>query len=163
MTTSDFQALAPTLPRQPGVYRFLDETDTVLYVGKAKNLKNRLSSYFGSKKHMAGKTRVMVSNAARIEFTIVETEQDALLLENTLIKQWQPRYNVMLRDDKSYSYICIKNERFPRVFITRRVIRDGSTYLGPYTSKGRIKVILEFIRTLFPLRTCKLNLSPQHI
>ena len=163
MTTSDFQALAPNLPRQPGVYRFLDETDTVLYVGKAKNLKNRLSSYFGSKKHMAGKTRVMVSNAARIEFTIVETEQDALLLENTLIKQWQPRYNVMLRDDKSYSYICIKNERFPRVFITRRVIRDGSTYLGPYTSKGRIKVILEFIRTLFPLRTCKLNLSPQHI
>ena len=163
MTTSEFQDLAPSLPRQPGVYRFIDERNTVLYVGKAKNLKNRLSSYFGSRKHMAGKTRVMVRNATRIEFTIVETEQDALLLENTLIKQWQPRYNVMLRDDKSYSYICIKNERFPRVFITRRVIRDGSTYLGPYTSKSRIKVILEFIRTLFPLRTCKLNLAPEPI
>lgn len=163
MTTGEFQTLAPTLPRLPGVYRFIDASNTILYVGKAKNLKNRLSSYFGSRKHMAGKTRVMVRNAARIEFTIVETEQDALLLENTLIKQWQPRYNVMLRDDKSYSYICIKNERFPRVFITRRVIRDGSTYLGPYTSKGRIKVILEFIRTLFPLRTCKLNLSPEPI
>ena len=163
MTVEDYKKIADLLPRQPGVYRFKDEEDTVLYVGKAKNLKNRLSSYFVSSKQQAHKTRVMVKNAKNIEYTIVETEQDALLLENTLIKQLRPRYNVMLKDDKSYSYICIKNEAFPRVYLTRRVIRDGSTYFGPYTSKFRIKIILNLIKSLFPLRNCALSLTPDNI
>ncbi|MBV6656099.1 MAG: excinuclease ABC subunit UvrC [Mameliella sp.] len=163
MTTKEFKAISDTIPRQPGVYRFIDEADTILYVGKAKNLRNRVSSYFGERKDRAHRTRVMVKNAHHLEFTVVETEADALLLENTLIKKHQPRYNVMLRDDKSYSYICIKKERFPRVFITRRVVRDGSTYFGPYTSRGRIKVILELIKRLFPLRTCTYNLSADNI
>ena len=163
MKTADFQKIADTVPRQPGVYKFMDEAGEILYVGKAKNLRNRVASYFGRRKDRAYKTRVMVKNADHLEFTIVETEADALLLENTLIKKYQPRYNVMLRDDKSYSYICIKNERFPRVFITRRVIRDGSTYFGPYTSKARLKIILDLIKQLFPLRTCKYNLSEQNI
>ncbi|MEO1514497.1 MAG: excinuclease ABC subunit UvrC [Bacteroidota bacterium] len=163
MTTEDYKAIASTLPKQPGVYRFIDADDTIIYVGKAKNLKNRLSSYFGSKKHMAHKTRVMVKNADHIKFTIVETETDALLLENTLIKKNQPRYNVMLKDGKSYSYICIKKERFPRVFLTRRIIKDGSTYFGPYTSRSRLKIILDLIKRLFPLRTCSFNLSEDNI
>ncbi len=163
MTTEDFRKIQDTLPKQPGVYRFLDDEGGILYVGKAKNLRSRVSSYFGDRKDRAHRTRVMVKNADRLEFTIVETEADALLLENTLIKQFQPRYNVMLRDDKNYSYICIKKERFPRVFITRRVIRDGSTYFGPYTSKARIKVILDLIKQLFPLRTCNLALSQENI
>jgi len=163
MTTVEFQKIADTIPHQPGVYRFLDEDDTILYIGKAKDLRNRLGSYFGSRKDRAHKTRVMVRNAHQIRFTLVETEADALLLENTLIKKHQPRYNVNLRDDKSYSYLCIKNERFPRVFLTRRVIRDGSTYFGPYTSKARMKIILELIKQLFPLRTCKYNLSQENI
>ena len=163
MTTDDYKKIADTLPRQPGVYRFLDEEGGILYVGKAKNLKNRLASYFGQRRDRAHKTRVMVKNANRIIFTIVETEADALLLENTLIKKHQPRYNVMLKDGKSYSYICIKNERFPRVFITRYVVRDGSTYFGPYTSKSRIKIILDLIKQLFPLRTCSFNLSESNI
>ncbi|RMF25512.1 MAG: excinuclease ABC subunit C, partial [Bacteroidetes bacterium] len=163
MTTKDFQQIAPELPKLPGVYRFLDESDTVIYVGKAKNLRNRLASYFGSKKHLPHKTRTMVKNARRIEFTIVETETDALLLENSLIKKFQPRYNVMLKDGKSYNYLCIKNERFPRVFITRKVIKDGSLYFGPYTSKSRLKVILDLIKALFPLRTCNYHLSEENI
>lgn len=163
MTTEDYKQLAPTLPKQPGVYRFLDKENVILYVGKAKNLKNRLASYFGAQKDKRNKVRTLVKNADRIEYTIVETEQDALLLENTLIKQYQPRYNVMLRDDKSYNYICIKNERFPRVFITRRVIKDGSHYFGPYTSKARLKIILDLIKSLFPLRTCKYLLSEENI
>ncbi len=163
MTRDDFKAVAADIPKQPGVYKFLGEADSILYVGKAKNLRNRLSSYFVDNKDKAFRTRTMVKNAQRIDFTIVETEADALLLENTLIKQFQPRYNVMLKDDKSYSYICIKKEPFPRVFITRRVFRDGSTYFGPYTSRGRLKTILELIKHLFPLRTCKLNLSPEQI
>lgn len=163
MTTKDYQAISHTLPTDPGVYRFIDENDTVIYVGKAKNLKRRLSSYFGERKHRAHKTRTMVKNAHHFEYTIVETEADALLLENTLIKKIQPRYNVNLKDGKSYSYICIKNERFPRVYITRKVIRDGSTYFGPYTSKARLKVILELIKNLFPLRTCTHNLSAENI
>jgi len=163
MTTTDFQRIADTVPHQPGVYRFVDAEGSILYIGKAKDLRNRLGSYFGARKDRAHKTRVMVKNADHIRFTLVETEADALLLENTLIKKHQPRYNVNLRDDKSYSYLCIKNERFPRVFLTRRVIRDGSTYFGPYTSKARMKVILELIKQLFPLRTCKYNLSEENI
>ncbi|MCB0596126.1 MAG: excinuclease ABC subunit C [Lewinellaceae bacterium] len=163
MTTDDYKTISDTIPRQPGVYRFIDKEDTILYVGKAKDLRSRVASYFGDRRDRAHKTRVMVKNAGRLEFTVVETEADALLLENTLIKKYKPRYNVMLRDDKSYSYICIKNERFPRVFITRRVVKDGSTYFGPYTSKARIKIILELIKRLFPLRTCHYNLSPENI
>ena len=163
MTTEDYKKIVDTLPKQPGVYRFVGDDGTFLYIGKAKNLKNRLSSYFGERRDRAYRTRVMVKNADHIEFTIVETEADALLLENTLIKKFQPRYNVMLKDGKSYSYLCIKKERFPKVFITRRVIRDGSTYFGPYTSKARLKVILELIKNLFPLRTCSYQLSQKNI
>ncbi len=163
MTTEDYKKIAPTLPKDPGVYRFLGKDDTILYVGKAKNLKNRLSSYFGNKKHQHNKTKALIKNAERFEYTIVETEQDALLLECTLIKKFQPRYNVMLKDGKTYTYICIKKERFPRVFMTRSVIRDGSTYFGPYTSKYRIKIILDLIKSLFPLRTCNFHLSQANI
>lgn len=163
MTDKDYKELMPTWPKDPGVYRFLDGEKSVLYVGKAKNLKNRLSSYFGSTKGMALKTRVMVKHARSIEMTIVETETDALLLESTLIKRLQPPYNVMLKDGKSYSYLCVKNERFPRVFITRNVVRDGSTYFGPYTSRMQIKTILDLIKTLFPLRTCNFFLSDENI
>ncbi len=163
MTTKDYKAVSHTLPKQPGVYRFINEEGTVLYVGKAKNLKNRLASYFGDKKHQTSKTRTMVRNAHHFKYTIVETETDALLLEATLIKKLQPRYNVMLKDGKSYSYICIKKEQFPRVFLSRRVIKDGSTYYGPYTSRKRVGDILDLIKTLFPLRTCTYNLSEENI
>ncbi len=163
MINEDYKAIASSIPTEPGVYRFFNEEGKVIYVGKAKNLRHRLASYFGEKKHQYFKTLTMVRNAHHFEFTIVESEQDALLLENTLIKQIQPRYNVNLKDDKSYSYICIKNERFPRVFLTRRVIRDGSTYFGPYTSKAKVKEILDIVKKLFPLRTCSLPLNPQPI
>jgi len=163
MTTKEFREFAPSIPKEPGVYRYLDEDGIILYVGKAKNLRSRLSSYFGDKKHLAYKTRTLVRHAKHIEFTIVDTEHDALLLENTLIKKHQPRYNVNLKDGKSYTYICIKNERFPRVFFTRKVYRDGSVYFGPYTSKFRTKIILDIIKRLFPLRTCKLKLSEGNI
>lgn len=163
MKTEDFRAISDTIPHEPGVYRFLDNDSTILYVGKAKSLKNRLNSYFGDKKHMQFKTVLLIRNAFRIEFTVVETEHDALLLENSLIKKFQPRYNVSLKDGKSYTYICIKNERFPRVFFTRRVIRDGSQYFGPYTSKYRVNILLEIIKKLFTLRTCSLNLSEDNV
>ena len=163
MTTEDYKKLLPTLPQEPGVYKFRDEKEHILYVGKAKNLKKRIASYFGEKKHQAYKTRVLVKNAHHLDYTIVESEHDALLLENTLIKKFQPRYNVMLKDGKSYAYLCIKNERFPRVFFTRRVFRDGSTYLGPFTSKYRVNEIFTLIKSLFPIRTCKFNLSQKNI
>ncbi len=163
MTFEDYKSLAPILPGEPGIYKFLDGKGIILYVGKAKNLKNRISSYFGDKKQITGKTKALVKTAHRIEYTLVETEHDALLLEATLIKKNQPRYNVMLKDGKSYTYICIKNESFPRVFFTRRVIRDGSTYFGPYTSKHRTETILDLVKKLFPLRTCALNLSEMQI
>lgn len=163
MTTEDYRKISSTIPKEPGVYKFIDPQGTIIYVGKAKNLKNRLSSYFGSKKHQTAKTKTMVRNAERFEYVIVETETDALLLESSLIKKFQPRYNVLLKDGKNYSYICIKKERFPRVFLTRRVIRDGSYYFGPYMSRFKVGVILDLIRTLFPLRTCAHNLSAQNI
>lgn len=163
MNREAFKEIAGKLPKDPGVYRFLDSDGTILYVGKAKNLKNRLNSYFVDSAKLPYKTRVMVKNAADIEFTIVHTEHDALLLENTLIKKHQPRYNVMLKDDKSYTYIVVKNEPFPRVFFTRRVIRDGSTYFGPYTSKYGARIVLDMIRNLFALRTCTLNLTDKNI
>lgn len=164
MTNEVFKVFAPSIPTQPGIYKYVDEEGTVLYVGKAKNLKNRLSSYFGDKKHQLAKTKVLIRNAHHIEFTIVETEHDALLLENTLIKRYQPRYNVMLKDEKSpLIYICIKKERFPRVFLTRKSFKDGSTYFGPYLQKFRVEQIAELIRKLFQLRTCQLNLSVENI
>ena len=163
MTTDDYKKIAHTLPKQPGVYKFVDPNEKILYVGKAKNLKVRLASYFGERKGRRAKTKILVKKADHIEYTIVETEHDALLLESTLIKKYQPRYNVMLKDGKSYSYICIKKERFPRVFLTRRVIKDGSTYFGPYVSKYQVGIILDLIKNLFPLRTCTFNLSEKNI
>ncbi|MBL7817716.1 MAG: excinuclease ABC subunit C, partial [Saprospiraceae bacterium] len=146
-------------PTQAGIYKFIDPKGVILYVGKAKNLKNRLSSYFGERKDRQIKTKVLVRLAHHIEFTIVGSEQDALLLECALIKEHQPRYNVMLKDGKTYPYICIKMERFPKVFVTRRVVKDGSTYFGPYTSGYRVQQLMELIKQLFQLRTCQLNLQ----
>jgi excinuclease ABC subunit C len=163
VTEQDYQTVMPTWPQDPGVYRFVGEDETILYVGKAKNLKKRLMSYFGNRKDRQNKTKALVRNAKYVEYTIVETEQDALLLECTLIKKYQPRYNVQLKDGKSYPYICIKNEPFPRIFLTRRVVRDGSDYFGPYPSKNQAFAIMDLIKNLFPLRTCNFNLSPENI
>ncbi len=163
MTKEDYKKIADQIPQEPGVYRYLDADNNILYVGKAKNLRSRLNSYFVDDAQLRYKTVLLTRNASKIEYTIVETEHDALLLECSLIKQYQPKYNVMLKDGKSYSYICIKNEHFPRVFFTRTVIKDGSQYFGPYTSKYRVKIILDIIKRLFQLRTCNLNLSPENI
>lgn len=151
-----------TLPDQPGVYQYYDANGTIIYVGKAKNLKKRVSSYF-TKTHENGKTRVLVKKIASIKHIVVETETDALLLENNLIKKYQPRYNVMLKDDKSYPWICIKKERFPRVFSTRRVFKDGSEYFGPYTSMKTVSTLLDLIKGLYSLRTCNYDLSEAKI
>ncbi|WMI66474.1 excinuclease ABC subunit UvrC [Aestuariibaculum sp. YM273] len=151
-----------TLPNQPGVYQYYDANGTIIYVGKAKNLKKRVSSYF-TKTHDNGKTRVLVKKIASIKHIVVETETDALLLENNLIKKYQPRYNVMLKDDKSYPWICIKKERFPRVFSTRRVFKDGSEYFGPYTSMKTVSTLLDLIKGLYSLRTCNYDLSEAKI
>jgi excinuclease ABC subunit C len=158
MQPTSVQLQIQTLPDAPGVYQFYDKQGKILYVGKAKNLKKRVSSYF-TKTHEYGKTRVMVKKITEIKHIVVETETDALLLENNLIKKHQPRYNVMLKDDKSYPWICIKNERFPRVFSTRRVIKDGSEYFGPYTSMKTVKTLLDLIKGLYHIRTCKYDLS----
>ncbi len=163
MTTEEFKKFAVTIPTEPGVYRFLDAEGEILYVGKAKNLKNRLQSYFGDKKQMYYKTVILTRHAVSIEYTVLESEHDALLMENSLIKKLQPRYNVMLKDGKTYTYICIKNEPFPRVFFTRRMIRDGSVYFGPYTSKYRANILLDIIKKLFQLRTCSLPLRVEAI
>ncbi|WP_369998557.1 excinuclease ABC subunit UvrC [Winogradskyella sp.] len=151
-----------TLPNQPGVYQYFDMDDKLIYVGKAKNIKKRVSSYF-TKQHDYGKTRVLVKKIASIKHIVVETENDALLLENNLIKKYQPKYNVMLKDDKSYPWICIKNERFPRIFPTRRVIKDGSEYFGPYTSMKTVKTLLGLIKGLYQLRTCNYDLAEEKI
>tara|TARA_R110002012_G_scaffold312248_1_gene522516 strand:+ start:61513 stop:63306 length:1794 start_codon:yes stop_codon:yes gene_type:complete len=151
-----------TLPNEPGVYQYYDNEGKILYVGKAKNLKKRVSSYF-TKTHDSGKTRVLVKKIASIKHIVVNTETDALLLENNLIKKYRPRYNVLLKDDKTYPWICIKNERFPRVFSTRRVIKDGSEYFGPYTSMKTVSTLLDLIRGLFLLRTCNYDLSSEKI
>lgn len=151
-----------TLPDSPGVYQYFDANDVIIYVGKAKNLKKRVASYF-NKNHENGKTRVLVKKIVRIKHIVVATETDALLLENNLIKKYKPRYNILLKDDKSYPWLCIKKERFPRIFMTRRVIKDGSEYFGPYTSVRTVRVLLELIKELYPLRTCVHNLSQQNI
>lgn len=163
MTIEQYRAMQHTVPTDPGVYRFISPRGEILYVGKAKNLRSRLSSYFSERRDMLAKTKALVKTAERFEYTIVNSEQDALLLECTLIKENQPRFNVMLKDGKSYPYICIKQEPFPRVFVTRRVIRDGSLYFGPYTSGQQVYVIQELIKQLFPLRTCAYLLSQENI
>ena len=162
MTSEDFQQIASTIPFQPGIYKYYNEKNELLYVGKAKSLRKRVSSYF-NKGFTSYKTHELVQRIHHIEFTIVNSEQDAFLLENNLIKQFQPKYNINLKDDKSYPYIVIKNEDFPRIFLTRRKIEDGSEYLGPFTSVGKVRELLDFIRQNIPLRTCKLNLTPQNI
>ena len=151
-----------TLPKEPGVYQYFDKDDKIIYVGKAKNLKKRVTSYF-TKTHDNGKTRVLVKNIVRIKHIVVNTETDALLLENNLIKKYKPKYNVLLKDDKSYPWLCIKKERFPRVFLTRRVIKDGSEYFGPYTSVRTVRVLLDLIKELYSLRTCNYDLSHQNV
>jgi len=151
-----------TLPDSPGVYQYYDKDERLLYVGKAKNIKKRVSSYF-TKKFDNNRTRLLVKKIVTIKHIVVETETDALLLENNLIKNYQPRYNVMLKDDKSYPWICIKNERFPRVFSTRRMIKDGSEYFGPYTSMKTVHTLMDLIKGLYLLRTCNYDLSPEKI
>ena len=151
-----------TLPNAPGVYQYYDADEKLLYVGKAKNLKKRVNSYF-TKQHDNGRTRLLVKKIANIKHIVVDTETDALLLENNLIKKYQPRYNVLLKDDKSYPWICIKNERFPRVFSTRRFIQDGSEYFGPYTSMKTVHTLLDLIKGLYPLRTCNYDLAADKI
>ena len=149
------------LPNKPGVYRYYDKDGNLIYVGKAKNLKRRVSSYFN--KEQTGKTRVLVSKIADIQFIVVESESEALLLENNLIKQYKPRYNIMLKDDKTYPWICIKNEPFPRVFLTRRKLNDGSDYFGPYPSVRTAHVLLDLLGQVYPLRSCKTTLTEANI
>ena len=162
MTVEQFSEISATIPLSPGIYKYYGDKDELLYVGKAKSLRKRVSSYF-SKTFTSYKTYELVQRIRRIEFTIVGSEQDAFLLENSLIKQFQPRFNINLKDDKSYPYIVIKNEPFPRVFLTRRKIDDGSEYLGPYTSVGRVREMLDLVKSNVQLRTCQLNLSATQI
>ncbi len=162
MVSDSIRNTLKTLPTKPGVYQHLDKNGKILYIGKAKDLKKRVSSYF-TKNHDNARTHVLVKKIADIKVIVTETEFDALLLENNLIKEYQPRYNVNLKDDKSYPWICIRNERFPRIFPTRNPVQDGSEYFGPYASVKVMKTVLELIRQLYPIRTCKLNLSPENI
>ena len=150
------------MPSEPGVYRYYDKKGEILYVGKAKNLKNRVLSYF-NKSQIGYKTQMMVSKIVRLETTVVNSEYDALLLENNLIKEYQPFYNILLKDDKSYPWICIKKEPFPRIFLTRNVIKDGSEYYGPYAKVKQAKTLIEVIKNIYKLRTCSLNLAPEKI
>lgn len=162
MTHQEFQHIAPSIPKDPGIYKYYDAAGELLYVGKAKHLKKRVSSYF-NKTLATYKTHELVKRIARIEFTIVNSEQDAFLLENSLIKEFQPRFNINLKDDKTYPFLVIKNEPFPRVYFTRKKINDGSEYLGPYTSVKKVRELLEFIKQTIQLRTCSLNLSDNNI
>jgi len=162
MNDASLEQKIQTLPKNPGVYRFFDSKGKIIYIGKAKNLKKRVSSYF-QKQHENGKVRVLVSKIKDLNYIVVETEQDALLLENNLIKKHQPKYNVMLKDDKTYPWICIKKERFPRVFSTRTLVKDGSEYFGPYTNGKMMNTLLDFVTKLYPLRTCNYHLSEENI
>lgn len=163
MTREQFKSLDITIPDKPGVYRYFDAQEKLLYVGKAKSLKKRVGSYFQTDRNESVRIKMMIARIARIEFTIVDTELDALLLENALIKKHQPRFNIRLKDDKTYPYIVIKNEPYPRIFPTRRLIRDGSTYFGPYANVLMMRTILELVNRIYPLRTCNLPLSESHI
>ncbi len=162
MTQDVFQTILKTLPNQPGIYKYYDDNNELIYVGKANSIRKRVSSYF-TKTFTGYKTHELVRRIHKIEFTIVDSEQDAFLLENSLIKQFQPKFNINLKDDKSYPYLVIKNEPFPRVFLTRSKINDGSQYLGPFTSVGKVRELLLFIKQNIQLRTCKLNLTEQNI
>ena len=162
MTQADFQKISSGLPNLPGIYKYYDAGNYLLYVGKAKNIRKRVSSYF-NKTLGSYKTHELVKRIGRIEFTIVNSEQDAFLLENSLIKQFQPIFNINLKDDKSYPYLIIKNEPFPRIFLTRQKIDDGSQYMGPYTSVSKVRELLNFIKQTIPLRTCPLNLTNKNI
>lgn len=162
MTQAEFQYIASNLPNLPGIYKYYDAVNELLYVGKAKNIRKRVGSYF-NKTLASYKTYELVKRIKKIEFTIVNSEQDAFLLENSLIKQFQPIFNINLKDDKTYPYIVIKNEPFPRVFLTRQKIEDGSQYFGPYTSVGKVRELLNFIKQTIPLRTCSLNLTKKNI
>lgn len=164
MKEFDLRPELKNIPKKPGIYQFWSDTEELIYIGKAKNLKNRVSSYFNKDNfRVNAKTRILVSKINKITFTIVDTEIDAWLLENSLIKKHQPKYNVMLKDDKTYPWIIIKNEKFPRIFWTRRIIRDGSTYFGPYASVGMMHTILSMIKEIYPLRTCTLPLTHENI
>ena len=163
LKTSEYlKGIVSNLPERPGIYQYLNAEGTIIYVGKAKNLKRRVYSYF-SKDHEPGKTRVLVSKIADIRYIVVNSEEDALLLENNLIKKYKPRYNVLLKDDKTYPSICVQNEYFPRIFKTRKIIRNGSSYYGPYSHVPSMNAVLDLIKHLYPLRTCNLNLSPENI
>jgi len=162
-TQGHVQSLVKSLPDQPGVYQFYNKQGAIIYIGKAKSLKKRVSSYFNKNKYESYRLKVLVNRIADIKYIVVSTEQDALLLENNLIKQHQPRYNILLKDDKTFPWICIKNEPFPRVFSTRNVVNDGSEYFGPFTSAYAVKILLSLIRQLYPLRTCKLSLTRENI
>jgi excinuclease ABC subunit C len=151
-----------TMPAKPGVYQFLNKDNAIIYIGKAKNLKKRVSSYF-RKTITSRKTKNLVKNIYEIKHVIVSTESDALLLENSLIKKYQPKYNILLRDDKTYPWICIKKERFPRVLFTRKIVKDGSEYYGPYTNYKTINILLDLINNLYPLRISNYNLSEKQI
>lgn len=159
---SHVKQIVLSLPDSPGVYQYLNDKNEIIYVGKAKNLKRRVSSYF-NKEQQSVKTRVLVKQIADIKYIVVESEQDALLLENSLIKKHQPRYNILLKDGKTYPWICVKNEFFPRIFKTRNMVKDGSIYYGPYTYLPAIHILLELISELYPIRNCKLNLTPDNI
>ena len=161
--TTHIQNIIRELPDSPGVYQYYDKEGKILYVGKAKNLKKRVSSYFRRDESLIGKVRILVQKIADIQIVVVETELDALLLENNLIKKYQPRYNVMLKDDKTYPWICIKKEAFPRIFPTRNRINDGSDYFGPYASGKMMHTLLELIRQLYQIRSCSLNLNEANI
>ncbi len=163
MTSDQFTDLKSSIPKAPGVYRYYDSKGNLLYVGKAKNLRKRVSSYFTGKQIRSARLSMLVRLTHSIETTIVATERDALFLENSIIKAQQPKYNVALKDDKTYPYIVIKNERFPRIFFTRKVIQDGSEYFGPYTSVNKTREILSFIKKLYPIRTCNLKLTEENI
>ena len=159
---SSLENLIITLPGKPGVYQYFDKDDRILYVGKAKNIKKRVASYF-TKTHQIGKVRVLVKKISDIKVIVTETELDALLLENNLIKKYQPRYNIQLKDDKTFPWLCLKNEPFPRLFSTRNIIRDGSDYFGPYASVKMMRTIKDIVKQLYKLRTCSLNLSSSNV
>lgn len=161
-TSEYLKGIVANLPEGPGIYQYLNAEGVIIYVGKAKNLKRRVYSYF-SKEHEPGKTRVLVSKIADIRYIVVNSEEDALLLENNLIKKYRPRYNVLLKDDKTYPSICVQNEYFPRIFKTRKIIRNGSSYYGPYSHIPSMNAVLDLIKHLYPIRTCNLNLSPENI
>ena len=162
MPKNSIPDILKNLTKSAGVYKFLDDSSNVIYVGKAKNLRNRVRSYFTGKKSDE-KTRSLISNIKDISVILVETESDALLLENNLIKKFKPKYNILLKDGKSYPWICIKNERFPRVFLTRKVINDGSDYFGPYTNIKTINTLLDLINNIYPIRKTNYNLSQKII